>query len=75
MALRRYGELMWSGKEALIELMYAAEQWRKTDRRPKPPWDKLSVACFQAGQLGDKSIAVHSMKQALTLSSNVARAD
>ena len=38
-------------------------------------WDKLSVACFQAGQLGDKSIAVHSMKQALTLSSNVARAD
>ena len=55
--------------------MYAAEQWRKTDRRPKPPWDKLSVACFQAGQLGDKSIAVHSMKQALTLSSNVARAD
>jgi hypothetical protein len=75
MASRRYGELMWSGKEALIELMYAAEQWRKTDRRPIPPWDKLSVACFQAGQLGDKSIAVHSMKQALTLSSNVARAD
>ena len=63
---------MWSGKEALIELMYAAEQGRKTDRRPKPPWD---MACFQARQLGDKSIAVHSMKQALTLSSNVARAN
>ena len=27
------------------------------------------------GKLGDKSIAVHSMKQALTLPSNVARAD
>ena len=66
---------MWSGKEALIELMYAAEQWRKIDQRPKPPWDKLSVAFFQAGQLDDKSIAVHSMKQALTLSSNVARVD
>ena len=26
------------------------------------PKDKLSVACFQAGQLGDKSIAVRSMK-------------
>ena len=47
----------------------------ETDRRSKPPWDKLSMACFQAGQLGDKSIAVHSMKQALTLSSNVARVD
>ena len=56
MALRRYGELMWSGKEALIELMYAGEQWRKTDRRPKLPWDKLSVACFQAGQLGDNFV-------------------
>ena len=53
--------------EANIELMYAAEQWRKTYWRPKPPWDKLSVHV-----VGDKSIAVHSMKQALTLSSTVA---
>ena len=66
---------MWSGKVVLIELMYAVQQWRKRDWRLKLPWDKLSMACFQAGHLGDKSMAVHSMKQALTLSSNVARMD
>ena len=37
-------ELVLSGKVVLVELMYAAEQWRERVRCPcKPPWDKLSV--------------------------------
>ena len=65
--LMEYSELVSSRTVAHMELMYAAEQWRKRDQRPRPPWNKLNMA--------DRAIAIRSMKQTLTLLSKVVRLD